>query len=192
MRKCSVCAHPQIKEINRLLINGETIRNIADKFGISAASVHRHKLNHLKNVKYIDMFSDIPKKIEKIICDKRRKTMEFNDSNPPQLLCPICNDEYLHHTDVQIYERAEDSSNGIHVLVISCDEIKCGKNAESRVIIDRNMKKNPSERRQGIRIHFYCESCGSHLTLNIAQHKGTTEIWWVHNLQYWGGKEIEL
>ncbi len=192
MKPCKVCSHPQKKEINNALINGEPLRKIAEKYGLGHGSVHRHKINHLKTNKTTNLFSDIPKEIKKIICGENRKIMEFMEGNPPQLLCPICNSPCLHHTDIQIYERSEDSVNGIHVLVISCDGVKQGKNSDSRVIVDGNMKKNPSERRQGLRIHFYCKYCSSYLTLNIAQHRGTTEIWWVKNLQYWGGKEIVL
>lgn len=37
---------------------------------------------------------------------------------------------------------------------------------------------NPSARRDGLRVHFWCEFCGDGLTLNIAQHKGVTLLDW--------------
>lgn len=45
--KCSVCLHPKRKEIDRDLIAGEPIRNIAEQFHLGSTSVFRHKQNHL-------------------------------------------------------------------------------------------------------------------------------------------------
>jgi uncharacterized protein (DUF2235 family) len=45
-RKCSVCGNSRVEEINKCLVKGETIRNIAKQFSISPASVNRHK-DHL-------------------------------------------------------------------------------------------------------------------------------------------------
>lgn len=41
--RCSVCAHPQAEEISMEILQGATLRNIADKYGLSLTSVHRHK-----------------------------------------------------------------------------------------------------------------------------------------------------
>ncbi len=38
---------------------------------------------------------------------------------------------------------------------------------------------NPSSRRDGLVVRFWCEGCGDDpIELCIAQHKGTTEIGW--------------
>ena len=46
-RKCTVCEHEKVEEINRLLLEGVSLRNIAKQYFVSAASLHRHKEGHL-------------------------------------------------------------------------------------------------------------------------------------------------
>ena len=46
-RKCTVCEHEKVEEINRLLLEGVSLRNIAKQYFVSAASLHRHKDGHL-------------------------------------------------------------------------------------------------------------------------------------------------
>ena len=41
--RCTVCAHPQAEEISMEILQGTTLRAIADKYGLSLTSVHRHK-----------------------------------------------------------------------------------------------------------------------------------------------------
>jgi hypothetical protein len=43
----SILRHPQRSAIERLLVNGETLRNIAERYSVSKASLHRHKHSHL-------------------------------------------------------------------------------------------------------------------------------------------------
>lgn len=45
-RKCSICEHAQVEEINKCIVNNESLRNIAKQFSVSAAAVNRHK-DHL-------------------------------------------------------------------------------------------------------------------------------------------------
>ena len=46
-RKCTVCEHEKVEEINRLLLEGVSLRNIAKQYFVSVASLHRHKKDHL-------------------------------------------------------------------------------------------------------------------------------------------------
>ncbi len=46
-RKCTICEHEKVEEINRLLLKGVSLRNIAKQYSVSAASLHRHKKGHL-------------------------------------------------------------------------------------------------------------------------------------------------
>jgi hypothetical protein len=46
-RSCTVCQHKQVEEINKQLINGTPLRNIAEQFAISSTSLHRHKESHI-------------------------------------------------------------------------------------------------------------------------------------------------
>ena len=45
-RKCSVCGHIQVKDIDESLVNGIGLRKIAERFSLATTSVYRHK-NHL-------------------------------------------------------------------------------------------------------------------------------------------------
>ncbi len=46
-QECSVCASPDQPAIDQALTSGGSIARIAKNFGISYASVRRHKVNHL-------------------------------------------------------------------------------------------------------------------------------------------------
>jgi hypothetical protein len=44
--------------------------------------------------------------------------------------------------------------------------------------IPNDSTNNPSSRRDGILIHFWCEHCEEKPVMAILQHKGTTFIGW--------------
>lgn len=47
-RTCTVCAHPDSESIDRELVAGESsFRNIAERFSVSVAALHRHKADHV-------------------------------------------------------------------------------------------------------------------------------------------------
>ena len=46
-RTCTICKHKQLEKINKHLIDGETYRYIAKNFGLTVASVKRHKDSHI-------------------------------------------------------------------------------------------------------------------------------------------------
>lgn len=46
-RKCSVCDHENLEEINRLLVEGASLRDIAGQYSVSKSSLHRHKESHI-------------------------------------------------------------------------------------------------------------------------------------------------
>lgn len=77
------------------------------------------------------------------------------------LLCPQCGGECLHHDKVEVFERCEDMG-GLHITVTD------------KVETDRDLDENPSCRRHGLKIHFWCEFCNAIPVLSIAQHKGST------------------
>lgn len=86
------------------------------------------------------------------------------------LICPNCDSDYLHHTWVREYaRRGEDTPTTVTQLL----------NGEAREI-PRDNDRNPSFRRDGLRVAFLCEGCDAHIELVIAQHKGQTEIWMEH------------
>jgi hypothetical protein len=50
-RRCKVCQHPELDEINALLIEGvESRQPLCVRFGVSTASMHRHFHGHMPKV----------------------------------------------------------------------------------------------------------------------------------------------
>jgi hypothetical protein len=86
----------------------------------------------------------------------------------PCLCCPSCGSDYLHHGDVTIFERVEDPP-GARVTTVS---------ASGCLTRMTDGKGNPSSRRDGLTIQFWCEGCSSRPVLRIAQHKGSTFLDW--------------
>lgn len=98
------------------------------------------------------------------------------------LVCPFCNQEYgLHQCRTEVFDREEDQD---------CEGISIKDGEVSKV-----QSENPSSRRQGVLIHFWCENCDVGkpegvidqssrrewelpLALAIYQHKGSTFIEW--------------
>jgi hypothetical protein len=46
-KRCSVCTHPDLQEIDRALIAGESLRSLASRYGLSVSSLSRH-IKHLR------------------------------------------------------------------------------------------------------------------------------------------------
>ena len=110
-------------------------------------------------------------------------TRPNHGTHPNLLACPICSpyegqEGCLHHEGVHVFNRKgyEDSSTG---LVVSIND-QFGKLTSG----GDTHTHNPSARRNGILVEFWCEICGSGLDgqaplyLAIAQHKGQTELSW--------------
>ena len=95
--------------------------------------------------------------------------INFVDDDTAGLLCPSCGNQFLHHSRVHVYSRLEDDSpRGVHASV-----------SEHGVLqTDLDMRHNPSRRRDGLRIEFWCEMCEVKPKLTIIQHKGQTMIAW--------------
>ena len=84
------------------------------------------------------------------------------------LACPCCDNDNLHHESVEVFERTtEDAETGIHVTV------------EGVARFDTDMAGNPSRRRDGLLIRYSCEHCTATPAMAIAQHKGTTFLYWI-------------
>lgn len=88
------------------------------------------------------------------------------------LRCPCCGSEYLHHAKVTVFDRGEDADAVARTEVLG---------AQVTIRPLDQCQDNPSSRRGGVTIDFWCEGCGSSpITLTLGQHKGMTEIGWVH------------
>lgn len=99
----------------------------------------------------------------------------FTGSNAKDLLCPICGSGLLHHDVVTVYQRNEDTE-----VVRKTSVVEDSFRSE---IVWNNDSGNPSARRDGLVISFWCENCGgtkegTTIELTIAQHKGNTQVGW--------------
>lgn len=87
--------------------------------------------------------------------------------------CPYCKDPIgLHHREVHVYFRKNDrDKTGCAVSVKDgCGLVKYETQG--------SMKENPSTKRDGIAIRFWCESGCPDSQLNIMQHQGETYLRW--------------
>jgi hypothetical protein len=90
------------------------------------------------------------------------------------LTCPRCGEIFLHHGTVRVFNRDQDEEIGLETTVF-----RSGSYTHVSSCSD-----NPSLRRHGLTIDFYCEHCGEgdaeHVVaqLCIVQHKGHTGIFW--------------
>jgi hypothetical protein len=84
------------------------------------------------------------------------------------LRCPACGCAYLHHDEVKVFCRTEDAPT---VTETTVSDRGC-------TVMETGGAANPSERRGGIAIHFWCEQCPALPVLKIAQHKGASLVSW--------------
>lgn len=83
------------------------------------------------------------------------------------LFCPICQCDNLHQVEATTFWMdLEDSETGTFT--------KTSKG----VVKEVNDVQNPSERRDGMLIRFFCEHCSAEPELAIRQHKGVTYVEW--------------
>jgi len=93
--------------------------------------------------------------------------MIYTDEDKENLLvCPHCGEVFLHQYKTEIFDRDEDELEGFHVIT----------DRENDIIIKRDLEGNPSKRRDGLKIHFFCEMCSAKSVLDIYQHKGQTFV----------------
>jgi hypothetical protein len=104
------------------------------------------------------------------------------------LLCPCCGEECaLHHYSVSIFDRREDAEYVTKTQVVSLHDhdgipkLDYDPETGNSLVISRIKSEgsgNPSARRHGLIIHFYCEHCGDGIDLTLSQHKGSTLLEW--------------
>lgn len=86
------------------------------------------------------------------------------------LTCPHCGNNYLHHGEVTVFFRNEDEP----LVVVT--RIEGG--SASVDVVPTPASGNPSSRRDGLTVNFWCEGCGRSSELTIAQHKGISLLAW--------------
>lgn len=109
-----------------------------------------------------------------------RKNVELTTeaSGITALECPKCGFWNLHQSGVEVFDRNGElphnrAEYGTHTTV----EYGNG------VTVDDSMEDNPSARRDGLTIYFWCEQCSGPddkrtFELNIVQHKGEERVYW--------------
>jgi len=127
-----------------------------------SATLRPHVLN-LKNIPMDELLK--PVEIERV----------GDDPYWHDLCCPSCGEIFLHHRAVRVFNRDQDEEIGLETVVF-----EEGSHTHVSPCCD-----NPSLRRHGVVIDFYCEHCGEgrpedHVVgqLCISQHKGHTGIFW--------------
>jgi hypothetical protein len=89
-------------------------------------------------------------------------SLKFDSHQDPAVLCPNCGSNWTHHTIVDVYSCREDGP-------VTRTRVDSGED-------DMQPIGNPSKRRDGLNIGFYCEQCPQKFWLCIAQHKGATYL----------------
>ena len=92
--------------------------------------------------------------LKSIPMDKEQKPVEIDRSlgNDPywhHLCCPCCGETHLHHCAVRVFNRDNDDETGVETFVFK-------EESHTRV---SPCCDNPSLRRHGVVIDFYCEHC---------------------------------
>jgi hypothetical protein len=109
--------------------------------------------------------------------EKNFPEIDPNTFGEPALTCPQCGDGWLHQCGVDVFVRhGEDSPEGQHIDANYGEGVEISKAVSSS-------DGNPSRRRDGIKIQFWCEHCSPanqepHHELVIEQHKGNEFIYW--------------
>lgn len=95
-----------------------------------------------------------------------RPRFRNNQGHGYALRCPACGGDFLHHDRIDVYEPChEDAETGQHVTV-----------EWQGTSITTDLAGNPSGRRNGLTIRFWCEGCAFRPVLHFLQHKGTTYV----------------
>lgn len=96
------------------------------------------------------------------------RTEDYGGSQ--MLCCPACGNGYIHHEDVLVFSRRTEDAPSQLTRVVAGGMAMVGDSGQGR---------NPSSRRDGIAIRFWCEGCGADdFELTIEQHKGNTFVGW--------------
>ena len=101
------------------------------------------------------------------------KKIEFGKGDD-ELLCPHCGGHCLHHFRVEVFNRTSEDAEYGTMSVIESELPETIKGLK----FEASFQNNPSPRRDGLRIFFWCEFCPKISVLDIIQHKGSTYIEW--------------
>jgi hypothetical protein len=97
--------------------------------------------------------------------------IEFGSDDINNIICPACDGENLHHDTVTVFDRGTEESPTTATVIERGSRISTITGAQAE-------RSNPSSRRHGITIRFWCEHCAAVSELTVAQHKGCTLLDW--------------
>jgi len=83
---------------------------------------------------------------------------DYWDKPSARINCPVCADSYQHHAETIVFDRPREDGPTTAISLPSGNAVS---------------EKNPSSRRDAVRVNFYGE-CGHEWSLDIVQHKGET------------------
>ncbi len=89
-RRCSICTHKQINEINRELIEGKSYRTIADHFDVSKSALIRHKKEHIPEAPANATHQAEPTGNLKAVITQR-----FESKTLYKRFCEVCQAQYM-------------------------------------------------------------------------------------------------
>jgi hypothetical protein len=90
-----------------------------------------------------------------------------------ELLCPECGRHCLHHDRVTVYDRHDGHEDAPTTIIT---KVEGGTVTQS--IRPSDKAGNPSSRRDGVALRFWCEMCPAIAELTIEQHKGSSYLNW--------------
>lgn len=86
-RPCSICQHPELAEINAALIDGVSLRVLAEHYGVKRSSLSRHQGAHPLTLGYVP-----PDELTR--SEFARHLWQFSVKQGEQrLYCPLCKPE---------------------------------------------------------------------------------------------------
>lgn len=86
------------------------------------------------------------------------------------MTCPNCGGEHLHQDRCEVYWRQSEGGPSDTIISSTAESTK-----QSGV-----QDRNPSDKRDGVLIRFWCENCSAHPELAVYQHKGNTIVRWAY------------
>lgn len=106
-------------------------------------------------------------------CKTISREVYFVGAEHQPLKCPCCEADWscLHHSYVIVWNRDDEDGDVTETIIDSDNKIERRK-------CPSKGSRNPSSRRDGIAIGFWCELCPAETELTIEQHKGSTFLAW--------------
>lgn len=89
-------------------------------------------------------------------------------ANENSMCCVYCGNQFVHHSDVEVYNRQSEDDK-------YCFYTKTSR-IDAKIDTRKSTEQSPSSRRDGVRITLTCEECRKEFYLEIDQHKGWTLI----------------